>query len=1614
MGTARAAQLASLAERGDVVGLEAALDALEGDRGDVGGGDGDASAPPATPPAAPAPPHQHTPTPWHPPRRGVTLAERDAVALLTAVCRLASREGGAGAGDAALAPSRALAADLLTSLLEGQGHGWDAVRPAFADALRRPLSLVLLRAAASPPGAAPASAGAALLAAALRLRPLRAALKAEVGAFYPLLILRPAEAEWWSDAGATAGATAALCAARSVAASPQALIDLFVNFDCDLHSANLVERTLKAASRAAVKAVAGAAPTIAAAGAGADVLAAAATALDAWAAPLTAPLAAAEAEDSTIPAGDDAIATAAAAAALTAGRPPSAASLASADDGTAALADVAPPPGRDSSEGGGAALPPNPSTTSPPSEAAAFAAAKERKHSLAAGVAVFNRSPAAGIRALVASGCVPPDPTALASFLRDRADEVDPTSLGELFGSPDATHVDILRAYARLPAYTNLPLDRALRVFLSGFRLPGEAQQIDRIVQAFADAYAEQAAEAAAVTRSNPGALASADTAYLVSFALVMLNTDAHHPAAPASLTADDFAGMCDAAAGGGLPRAELDGMFSRVVAEEIAPPRRPGDASAAAAAARPANAAARLAAALGLPSGGGGASSRWDKGAAATAERARALAAARAALDAGAGAAHLWHEATHAEHARPVLLVGGDAAVRGLAAAVAAAPDGPSAQPSLTALSRLIILGAALGADAIVDGGMAALAAAGGLDAPPVRGAPRESVGVAAVATLLATAAGPAASGLGGGWVPVLRVLSRLDELAAVAAAADGDASTPPGGGSAPRPPTLLTPHETPDRPAAGDGGDGDSLPASSAASPGPAIADGSPARVAGGGLAGGPAVAAAAVAAGAPPPPPPPRSSAFARLFGGVGLVPDAAAASSPANGEHVFRGPGAALVDWVTSPAGAAAAASVLTTGPSLRGEGGVVYARALAAVGTEELAANPPRLWALAALAAAAATAARGVRAHAARVWAVAGAHLAAAACGDAVDPATAAVASAARLVDGLLPRAGGAACALGAGDLLKPLEAAARGGASPAVREAAVAAVGRALASHGRRLSAPGWTAALRVVTAGACDAASPSVVAAALDAAAPAIESLYRAPGARGAAVVGLAVALGATMRNPAHEQLSVGAAFALQNVARSLAAASADDCDAPLPASPRGGDATPTPWDAVLAAFASVARHDPRPVVADAAAAAAAEAAAECAPRWSTAAWRAYGGHTLRYTLDLPARPDDAPPVEEEEDGTPRPAAPRPVGWSTEGVARLLRHARAHAPRAAALVGAHLPSSSPALRPLLSLMVRYCLAPDARAAAAGAALLQAVVEGVAGKGDDKAWRDTRRALRAATRGDVLTGLSSDVAGRGDDDGATGGASTPLGALPPGPDAGTAAGAARTRARSALLTARALGAALATVAAAVPPPPPTRLDDMAAELAASSARAAAVNRDAGARAAVAALLSGGESPPPPPTDADADDYADALADSWAAPPAPGLVRQEAEGGALLLAALRARAAAAPGNAAASAALLAAAAGVLAGAGRSPAPPPSHHADAPPPLPPSWREGATAPLVVAALDAAAAAPPRAWAAAGQTLLPSLVSLATDERPSVRAALAGLLEARVAPLVVGRGG
>jgi len=63
----------------------------------------------------------------------------------------------------------------------------------------------------------------------------------------------------------------------------------------------------------------------------------------------------------------------------------------------------------------------------------------------------------------------------------------------------------------------------------------GEAQKIERIMEKFAERYC----------RDNPGQFRTADGAYVLSFALIMLNTDAHNPQADKKLSQSDFINMC-------------------------------------------------------------------------------------------------------------------------------------------------------------------------------------------------------------------------------------------------------------------------------------------------------------------------------------------------------------------------------------------------------------------------------------------------------------------------------------------------------------------------------------------------------------------------------------------------------------------------------------------------------------------------------------------------------------------------------------------------------------------------------------------------------------------------------------------------------------------------------------------------------------------------------------------------------------------------------------------------------------------------------------------------------------------------------------------------------------
>jgi hypothetical protein len=76
-----------------------------------------------------------------------------------------------------------------------------------------------------------------------------------------------------------------------------------------------------------------------------------------------------------------------------------------------------------------------------------------------------------------------------------------------------------LRKYMRGFSYFVDPVDMAIRKMLMEVELPKETQQIDRLLQGFADRYCE----------CNPGIFVSVDEAYFVAFSILLLHSDTHN-----------------------------------------------------------------------------------------------------------------------------------------------------------------------------------------------------------------------------------------------------------------------------------------------------------------------------------------------------------------------------------------------------------------------------------------------------------------------------------------------------------------------------------------------------------------------------------------------------------------------------------------------------------------------------------------------------------------------------------------------------------------------------------------------------------------------------------------------------------------------------------------------------------------------------------------------------------------------------------------------------------------------------------------------------------------------------------------------------------------------------
>lgn len=146
---------------------------------------------------------------------------------------------------------------------------------------------------------------------------------------------------------------------------------------------------------------------------------------------------------------------------------------------------------------------------------------KQRKELMETGIEMFNKKPKKGISFLQERGLLGMKVEDVAKFLIFD-DRLDKTQVGDFLGDNDEMNRSVMCAYVDVKDFSDMDIVAALRFFLEGFRLPGEAQKIDRLMEKFASRYCD--------CNPNNNLFTSADTVYVLAFSVIMLTTDLHSP----------------------------------------------------------------------------------------------------------------------------------------------------------------------------------------------------------------------------------------------------------------------------------------------------------------------------------------------------------------------------------------------------------------------------------------------------------------------------------------------------------------------------------------------------------------------------------------------------------------------------------------------------------------------------------------------------------------------------------------------------------------------------------------------------------------------------------------------------------------------------------------------------------------------------------------------------------------------------------------------------------------------------------------------------------------------------------------------------------------------------
>uniref|UniRef100_A0A674F2L6 SEC7 domain-containing protein n=1 Tax=Salmo trutta TaxID=8032 RepID=A0A674F2L6_SALTR len=192
-----------------------------------------------------------------------------------------------------------------------------------------------------------------------------------------------------------------------------------------------------------------------------------------------------------------------------------------------------------------------------------FEVLKQQKEIIEQGIDLFNKKPKRGIQYLQEQGMLGTTLEDLAQFLHQE-ERLDSTQVGEFIGDNERINKEVMYAYVDQMDFQGKDFVSALRLFLEGFRLPGEAQKIDRLMEKFAARYLE--------CNQGQTEFTSADTAYVLAYSIIMLTTDLHSPQVKNKMTKEQYIkmnrGINDSK---DLPEEYLSAIYDEIAGKKIA-----------------------------------------------------------------------------------------------------------------------------------------------------------------------------------------------------------------------------------------------------------------------------------------------------------------------------------------------------------------------------------------------------------------------------------------------------------------------------------------------------------------------------------------------------------------------------------------------------------------------------------------------------------------------------------------------------------------------------------------------------------------------------------------------------------------------------------------------------------------------------------------------------------------------------------------------------------------------------------------------------------------------------------------------------------------------------------